>query len=62
MQKFVFISDTVKFLCYYKNHHLYQKVGGEIALRSLERKLSLWLASWFQKRHLSENSFSDNDT
>lgn len=64
MQKFilfVLISGTIKFLCYYKNHYLYWKVGGEITLWSLERKLSLWLASWFQKRHLSENSFCDND-
>lgn len=64
MQKFilfVLISGTIKFLCYCKNHYLYWKVGGEITLWSLERKLSLWLASWFQKRHLSENSFCDND-
>lgn len=40
---------------------MYWKVGGEITLTSLETKLSIWLASWCQKRHLSENSFSDND-
>lgn len=56
---FVLISGTIKFLWQCKNHCLFWKVGAEITLRSLETKCSIWLASWCQKRHLTENYSAD---